>query len=420
MSTIAMNVGDIVETDRGCYELVGVIGSGGMGVVWEALDLQLGGYVAIKFMLDARGESCHRFRREGQVLQRLAHPNIVQFIDVGQTERQEPFLVIERLSGQTLREKLLAFGRLAPREALKIAHAVAGALKAAHELGVVHRDLKPSNVFIQDEPSTGRRASAVKLIDFGIAKDTWIQTYTGRGTLLGSLQYMSPEQISANCSVDHRSDLWSLGALMYEMIQGEALFVASASLVLHAVLNNPIDPIPWRRIIVPTKIEAIIRRCLQRDPNERISSAEELEKELGRLLHASDDELEIICVQTDCQNEKTLDLHRGGNWLANPASDAVAITIRKEFEEIERRTGERHRQLIRMHVIAISGLGLILALIAILAWYRVPLPWKEQTQAQSDPSASSLKPPDFVDKVNSAPAVASAYPSRRYISGCRY
>lgn len=424
MSTIMMSVGDMVRTDRGEYELVRILGRGGMGEVWEALDLKRGGYVAIKFMLDGGPELRRRFCLEGKLLHGLAHQNIVQFIDVGETENEKPFLVLERLYGQTLREKLEIEGKLPPREALKVAYAIAGALKVAHDMGIVHRDLKPSNVFIQDEPGTRRRSSDVKLIDFGVAKDIRLQTHTNvtaPGTLIGSLRYMSPEQITADY-VDHRSDFWSLGVLMYEMIQGEALFVASAPLMSHVVLNQVIDPIPWRRIIVSPRIDAIIRRCLRRDLTQRISCASELEKELGRLLLATDEELEIICVQTNNEIETVEEPHGVEQIAVLANNDAVAITLRKGIETITRQTDENHRELMRaMRIIGATGIALILALIAILSSRILPRPWQEQAASGIDSSEvdkpqTSLPAPQHLPHSPRAPLPTQS----RHISGCRY
>lgn len=424
MSTIMMSVGDMVRTDRGEYELVRILGRGGMGEVWEALDLQRGGYVAIKFMIDGGMELRRRFRREGQLLRGLSHQNIVQFIDVGETESEKPFLVLERLYGQTLREKLETCGRLSPREALKIAHAIAGALKTAHDMGIVHRDLKPSNVFIQDEPGTRRRSSDVKLIDFGIAKDTRLETLTlatAPNTVIGTLRYMSPEQISAE-NVDHRSDLWTLGVLMYEMIQGEPLFVASAPLMCHVVQHHPIDPIPWRNMVVPPRIEALIHRCLQRDLAHRISSANELEKELGRLLLASDEELEIIVVQTNRTIDTIKEPRRDGAVPAILGDDAVAITIRKGFEVITRQTDKNHRELMRsMRLIGITGITLILGLIAVLSWRILPLPWQGLAVRSGGPIVRDKLQPDPeipTNPASSAHLLVQAH--ARHISGCRY
>lgn len=428
MSKIMMHAGDVVQTEGRTYELVGILGRGGMGEVWEALDLRRGGYVAIKFMLEGRSDTFRRFRLEGKVLQSLAHQNIVKFIDVGETENKKPFLVLERLYGQTVREKLDKCGKFSPREAIKVAHAIAEALKAAHDLGIVHRDLKPSNVFIQDEPGTRRRSSDVKLIDFGIAKDTRTQTHThatAPGTRIGSLCYMSPEQISG-APVDHRADLWSLGALMYEMIQGEALFVAPSSHISQAVLHDPIHPIPWCRLRVPESIDAIIRQCLQRDLTRRVCSADEVEKQLRRLLHAPDEELEIVCIQINDEIETVDAPRQNAKSLPVVNNQDVSKTIQRGFEVITRQSIENHQQLMRsIRIFGTSGLVLIGALIALISWLSIVIPLKDRTAVRHEYGSPSREASPKVDenraKIQSVPISPSLpHQSRQHVSGCRY
>src|SRR6266851_8982452 len=215
-------------TKLGPYEITAAIGAGGMGEVYRARDTRLGREVAIKVLPEALAKDADRLRRfeqEARTIAALNHPNILAIHDIG-THDGAPFLVSELLEGMTLREKLET-GPLPVRRAIEYALGLAQGLAAAHEKGIVHRDLKPENIFIT-------RDGRVKILDFGLAKlvrprpEQQDQTQTASGMALGTPAYMAPEQARGQVA-DHRSDIFALGAVLYEMLAGRRPFAGDTS-----------------------------------------------------------------------------------------------------------------------------------------------------------------------------------------------
>lgn len=266
-------------TRLGPYQLVDEIGSGGMGHVFRAVDTRLDRDVAVKVLPQSRWsdpEFRHRFEREARVTSSLSHPNICALYDVGSVpvaEGTAPYLVMELLEGGTLRDHLDR-GRLATRRALTYAVQIANGLAAAHEKGLIHRDLKPENVFIT-------RDERVKILDFGVAKarlsnadarDTTAMR-TEPGLVIGTAHYMSPEQTRGD-ALDARSDIFSLGVVLYEMLSGRVPFHASTHVeIMHKIL---LDEAPELPADVPEAAADIVRRCLQKDPSRRFATAHDL------------------------------------------------------------------------------------------------------------------------------------------------
>jgi eukaryotic-like serine/threonine-protein kinase len=267
----------------GPYEILGSIGAGGMGEVFRARDARLGRDVAVKILPPERSadpDGFRRFEQEARAAGALNHPHVMSVLDVGH-EGNVPFLVTELLEGQTLRARL-ADGPLPLAKALDLADQIAQGLAAAHDKRIVHRDLKPDNVFIT-------RDGHAKIIDFGLAKLTTLTgardgatasidagaPETDAGTVLGSVGYMSPEQVRGDAA-DHRADLFALGAVLYEMLSGRRAFHgASAVETLHAILKE--QPPPFApESGVPISVDRIVRRCLEKRPDERFQSARDL------------------------------------------------------------------------------------------------------------------------------------------------
>src|SRR5258708_2150361 len=222
-------------TKLGPYEIQSPLGAGGMGKVYRALDTRLDRTVAIKILPESfanDADRLQRFEHEARVLSTLNHPNLLSVFDVG-TQGGIHYLVSEFLEGQTLRERL-GSGPLPHRRATDYAMQIASGLSAAHDKGIVHRDLKPENVFIT-------RDERVKILDFGLAKQTRVSevtaqgatltgpTPTAAGMVLGTVGYMSPEQVRAQAT-DHRSDIFSFGAILYEMVSGKRAFKGDSSI----------------------------------------------------------------------------------------------------------------------------------------------------------------------------------------------
>jgi serine/threonine protein kinase/Flp pilus assembly protein TadD len=266
----------------GPYEILGLLGAGGMGEVYRALDPRLGREVAIKTIHEKRGgdeEARWRFTRETRAVAALSHPNIVAIHDVG-LEGGVLFAVTELLEGETLRGRLER-GPLPWPEAVAIATAIADGLAAAHARGIVHRDLKPANVFLTAD---GR----VKVLDFGLATTAFPSAYatadsptlsraTLPGTLVGTVAYMSPEQARGRAA-DARSDVFALGCLAHEMLSGTAAFDReSVAEILAAVLKEEPAPLPQG---LPPALVRVVLRCLEKDPSQRFLSAKEVAAEL--------------------------------------------------------------------------------------------------------------------------------------------
>ena len=269
-----------VGSRLGPYEVVALIGAGGMGEVYRARDTKLNRSVAIKVLPDSfarDGERVARFRREAQMLAALNHPHIAAIHDLHETDGHQ-FLVLELIDGETLAARI-AKGPLPVDETLAIARQIAEALEAAHEKGIVHRDLKPSNIALTADDQ-------VKVLDFGLAKATGATTssgpnlensptvtspdvMTGAGLILGTAAYMSPEQTKGRVA-DKRSDVWSFGCVLYEMLSGRRPFHGDdVSDTLAAVLKSQPD---WNALPsdVPPGVRALVEGCLRKDRRERI------------------------------------------------------------------------------------------------------------------------------------------------------
>jgi serine/threonine protein kinase len=273
----------------GNYEILDKLGEGGMGEVWRARDQRLQRTVAVKILpADVSGDPSRRarFEQEAHALAALNHPNIVAIYDVGRDDGRA-YLVSELVEGESLRA-ILDRGPLPGRKAIEIAGQIADGMAAAHALGIVHRDLKPENIMVT-------RSGQVKILDFGLAKqapttsgeNTSTMALSQPGTVLGTAGYMSPEQVRAD-AVDARSDIFSFGAVLYEMLTGHRAFQASTSVeTMHAVLN--LDPPEFDGELgkLPPALSTIVRRCLEKRPEQRFQSAADLAFALRSLTGAS-------------------------------------------------------------------------------------------------------------------------------------
>ncbi|MDI3290292.1 serine/threonine-protein kinase [Polyangium sp. 15x6] len=272
------------------YRLVRSIGAGTMGTVWAAEEIGTRREVALKLLSKSTPELRQRFLREVRLSSRLSHPNIVRLLDAGETDDGEPFLVLELLSGESLADMLKNKRRIEPPVAARIARDIANALEAAHQAKIMHRDLKPANVFLHREPGAAEGVFVVKVLDFGIAKNLGPGEETQAtmtGMVVGSPGYMSPEQVALRADIDHRTDLWSLGILLYELLAGVRPFTGSVQDVVRQVLVAPIAPISARVRDVPQELEDVVMRCLERDRDKRIANAAELVALLTPLLESS-------------------------------------------------------------------------------------------------------------------------------------
>jgi eukaryotic-like serine/threonine-protein kinase len=279
-------------TKLGPYEIQASIGAGGMGEVYRARDARLNREVAIKILpasFSANPERLQRFAQESRAAAALNHPNILSIFDIGD-DQGTPYVVSELLEGETVRDRLRN-GPLSTRKAIDYAQQIAKGLAAAHEKGIVHRDLKPENLFITHD---GR----VKILDFGLAKFTapeasdsadapTMQVATEAGTVMGTAGYMSPEQVRGKAA-DARSDIFSFGAILYELLSGKRAFHGdSAADTMSAILKeDPPDLSETNRNISPA-LERIVRHCLEKSPAERFQSARDVAFNLEALTDVS-------------------------------------------------------------------------------------------------------------------------------------
>jgi serine/threonine-protein kinase len=261
-------VGELIA---GRYEIEEVVGSGGMATVYRAHDRLLERRVALKilhehFVRDA--DAVERFQREARSVAQLAHPNIVTVIDRGEDDGR-PYIVFEYVEGENLKQHLARRGALPAPEALDLALQVALALEAAHDRGVVHRDVKPQNVILAEE---GR----AKVTDFGIARARDTGAITVTGTVMGTSDYIPPEQAQGE-PAGEQGDVYSLGVVLYELLTGEVPYEAENPVAV--AMRHVHDPVPSareRRPDVPPRVDAIVRRALAKDPDQRYASMSDL------------------------------------------------------------------------------------------------------------------------------------------------
>ena len=273
------------------YRVIKEIGHGGMAVVYKAEDVRLKRSVALKFLPpNVKAELKDRFLREARAAAKLDHPNICTVYEIDdfiEGDRVRTFIAMQYLGGKSLKEHIRA-GLLEIGEAIRIWEQIAEGLATAHAEGIIHRDIKPGNIIVTDE-------GLVKIVDFGIAlivetsseSDTTVSALTADGSTVGTFQYMSPEQARA-LDVDHRTDLWSLGVVAYEMLTGSPPFKDSNSFALvHAITNERPKPMRDLRPEIPQGLVGIVNRALTKAPDQRYRSADEMLRHLRGLKDAS-------------------------------------------------------------------------------------------------------------------------------------
>jgi predicted ATPase/serine/threonine protein kinase len=285
--TEAQKTGDsILGRTISHYRVLGKLGSGGMGVVYEAEDMRLGRRVALKFLPESLWHderTLQRFEREARVASSLNHPNICTIYEVEEYDRQ-PVIVMELLEGKSLKERIRE-GRISIDELLDFGIQTSDALKAAHAKGIIHRDIKPENIFIVG-------GTRLKILDFGLAKappasiaenQSTQESLTLDGTIMGTASYMSPEQVRGE-EIDSRSDLFSLGVVLYEMATGQQPFVGkNSAIVMNAILNE--CPVAANKVnpSVPAALDSIIAMALEKNPVQRFQQAADLCSDLTRV-----------------------------------------------------------------------------------------------------------------------------------------
>jgi eukaryotic-like serine/threonine-protein kinase len=329
------------------YEIDDVLGEGGMAKVFRGTDKVLGRTVAVKVLSPQFAEDqgfVARFRREAQAAAGLNHPYIVSVFDTGSSNNVH-YIVMEYVAGRTLRDAIREEGRILPERAVEIAEHVTRALAAAHERGIVHRDIKPANIMLTPE-------GQVKVMDFGIARATSTDTLTQTAAVLGTASYLSPEQAQGE-TVDARSDLYSLGVVLYEMLTGRTPFVGDSpvSVAYKHVTEDP-EPPSRHNPDVPGSLDAVVMQALAKNPENRYRSADAMAEDLRRVAEGMP-----VAAAPFLPGDTTQVISRGDHTavMTGPVED-----LEEEEEETRRRTG------------LIVGLTLlILALLGLAAFFLV-------------------------------------------------
>jgi serine/threonine protein kinase/Tol biopolymer transport system component len=316
-------------TQLGPYEILSQLGAGGMGEVYRARDSRLNREVAIKVLPTSFADDqdrLHRFEQEATATSALNHPNILTVYDIG-THEDSPYIVAELLEGEELRA-LLNDGAIAQRKAVDYAQQIASGLAAAHSKAIVHRDLKPENIFITTD---GR----VKILDFGLAKLTppklaagasseiaTQKAITDPGTVLGTVGYMSPEQVRGRVA-DHRSDIFSFGAILYEMLRGQCAFTGDSAIeVMNAILKEEPEELTATNSRISPTLERIVRRCLEKKPELRFQSTSDLCFAIDALSMPSGSRLDSV-IATPASAERA----GKARWLGNARLAWITATV---------------------------------------------------------------------------------------------
>lgn len=272
---------------NGKYRVLQLLGSGGMGQVFEAENIHIKRLVAVKMVSSTAGpHALVRLEREAQHVAAIQHPNICDVYDFGRTPNGRPYVVFERLFGETFGARLRRGGQLALRDTLDIFSQILSGLQAAHVAHIVHRDLKPQNVFLVDRVGC---PPLVKLVDFGFAQDLSARgaRLTRPGHMCGTVQYMSPEQLRAD-PLDHRSDLFSLGTMLYEALGGRHPFEAPTRVDLQTnILRAAPTPLSQLRRDISPELDQVIAWALARSPADRPASALDLQRALHTVMRSS-------------------------------------------------------------------------------------------------------------------------------------
>ncbi len=322
METLSLN-----SLVAGRYLLKRPIGGGGMGAVWLAEHVELRAPCAVK-LIDREAvrnpEFRRRFTREARAAALLRSTNVVQVLDSGEW-RGQPYIVMELLEGEDLRDCLLRTSRLPPHDCVEIARQIARALHKAHGLGIVHRDLKPANVFLTRDDDR----LVVKVLDFGIAKydDADLEGTTDSGAVLGTPHYMSPEQCRGAGQVDHRSDLWSLAVIAFECLTGTRPFPGPHLVnLVHQISVGDLPAPSAVRKGLPASLDAWWQRAARRDPAQRFASARELVEALAQAL-------DVAPLPASSANPTTLAAHRPVS-SAPPLLDPTIPQVRPPFASL--------------------------------------------------------------------------------------
>ena len=384
----------MIDRQLGAYRILRELGRGGMGVVYAAEHTLIGRKAAVKVIhtaLSTREEVVQRFFNEARAAATIEDPGTVQVLDFGY-EDGSAYLVMELLTGETLAARLANGARLPPADALRIARQVAATLSRAHAANIVHRDLKPENIFMvrDDEVPGGERP---KVLDFGIAKllqDPNATIDTGTGEVLGTPMYMSPEQCSGARHVDHRADIYTLGCVLFRMLTGRPPFVAEGMgdlIALH--LREPPTPPSDVTPGLSANVDALVLRCLEKDPAARFQTMAEVIEAIGRI-----GEPGVTRVDTDrkprtiaAADPITPSMARGETL---PAGDSVVGVTPVKADDGDTPVVRAHRG-VQWRVTAAVAVVLAIGLLIVQPWKRT--------------ATSAVVPPMALDAASAVPVI---------------
>ncbi len=311
------------------YKILEKLGGGGMGVVYKAEDTKLKRTVALKFLPPVYSfdkEAKQRFIQEAQAASALQQHNICTIHEIDETQDGQLFIVMDYYEGQTLSDKLKK-SKLRLEEFFSISTQIAEGISWAHKIGIIHRDIKPANIFITKD-------GVVKILDFGLAKLTGQSMMTKMGSTVGTVAYMSPEQARGE-DVDHRTDIWSIGVVMYEMLTGKPPFNSEyEQAMIYSILNEEIKPISSIKPDTNPELDTLIMDCLEKDPNERCQSAAEIRRKI-KLLAGTTSSSKIksvsqakrVLLQNGNETSTRESFSKKWKWLTIPLIILMAVTI---------------------------------------------------------------------------------------------
>jgi serine/threonine protein kinase len=413
----------------GKYRVEGALGQGGMGYVLSAMHLQLQQRVAIKLLMPElceNEEAVERFLREARAAVRIQSEHVARVIDVGKLDSGEAYMVMEFLSGRDLARELDERKQLAVEEAVDFVLQACEAVAEAHTLGVIHRDLKPANLFLTQRNDG---APLVKVLDFGVAKaiamdngTLALPSLTATQSVVGSPLYMSPEQVRRPRAVDFRTDLWSLGVILYELLVGAPPFEGDTALsMLAAIVSDPTPSVREKRPDLPVGLEAVISKCLQKKPEDRYQNVGELAQALASYAPDSSrasilrisrvmrsfayssppgglETLPTVMADTERIPSHPIDSEATVRPLGEPVSGASDAKDTRTGWGRSRQTAFRPRPGLALAIAAGGVLGLV-----VLLW--ITQPWsgpRVQSRAELVPAAAPPRPPTI--EMPAAPA----------------
>jgi serine/threonine protein kinase len=393
---LPVKVGDVLA---GKYQVERILGLGGMGMVVAARHVDLGELRAVKLMLPqalADPVSVERFLREARAAVRLRGEHVARVHDVGRLEGGEPFIVMEHLEGTDLSRRIHDGGPMDPVEACSCVLDACEALAEAHAAGIVHRDLKPANLFLTTR-SDG--SACVKVLDFGISKLIDVEgghELTTTAAVMGSPLYMSPEQIRSSRAVDARADIWALGVILFHLLTGELPFRAESryELCIRIVQDAVVPPSHFRPVSVD--LEAIVLRCLEKEPARRFASVADLAAQLARFTPGKETELRLERIGRLLH--RTLSASGGGGSLAPMPEPAVTPAYPGATDSAWNKESPRPRG---SRTVAMGSIGLALTAMGGLAAYLVLAP------PRGEPSPPLASPDPSVSAASAATAAAA-------------